>query len=194
MFTSLPLGARALLDHDIKPNDGEIVYLMLPFLYVDNRENPSFTVRKFFLTLLKGIIHSAINFFFVIYMLDESIDNDGHMGGLWFISVNLFSNILIIVSVELLILTKYHTWVNFLIMGVVTFLAYIIFIIVVHHLSLFNSYGTMNVAFSSGKTWLNMLLVGGTCGLIDYFLLGVDFIFFPTLANKLRVLINQKVG
>ena len=193
LFTSLPLGARALLDHDIKPNDGEIVYLMLPFLYVDNRENPSFTVRKFFLTLLKGIIHSAINFFFVIYMLDDSVDSDGHMGGLWFISVNLFSNILIIVSVELLILTKYHTWVNFLIMGVVTFVAYVIFIIVVHHLSLFNSYGTMNVAFSSGKTWLNMLLVGGTCGLIDYFLLGVDFIFFPTLANKLRVLINQKV-
>ena len=29
------------------------------------------------------------------------------MGGLWFISVNLFTNILIIVSAELLIFTKY---------------------------------------------------------------------------------------
>ena len=102
--------------------------------------------------------------------------------------------ILIIVSIELLILTKYHTWVNFVIMLVITFIAYIIFIIIVHNLSLFNSYGTMNVAFSSGKTWLNMLLVGGTCGLIDYFLLGVEFIFFPSLASKIRVLINKKIN
>jgi hypothetical protein len=194
LFTSLPLGARALLDHDVKPNDGEIVYLMLPFLYLENRENPDFTVRKFFLTLLKGIIHSLINFFCVVYMLDDSVNSDGDMGGLWFISVNLFSNILIIVSIELLILTKYHTWVNFVIMVVITFIAYIIFIIIVHNLSLFNSYGTMNVAFSSGKTWLNMLLVGGTCGLIDYFLLGVEFIFFPSLASKIRVLINKKIN
>ena len=194
LFTSLPLGARALLDHDVKPNGGEIVYLMLPFLYLENRENPDFTVRKFFLTLLKGIIHSLINFFCVVYMLDDSVNSDGDMGGLWFISVNLFSNILIIVSIELLILTKYHTWVNFVIMFVITFIAYIIFIIIVHNLSLFNSYGTMNVAFSSGKTWLNMLLVGGTCGLIDYFLLGVEFIFFPSLASKIRVLINKKIN
>lgn len=111
-------------------------------------------------------------------MLDESIDEDGHMGGLWFCSVNLFTNILIIVSIELVILTKYHTWINFVILIVITFVAYVIFIIVVHHMSMFNSVGTMYVAFSSGKIWLNMLLVGGTCCIIDLFLLGLHFIFF----------------
>ena len=194
LFTSLPLGARALLDHDIKPSDGDIVSLMLPFLYAENRDNPQFTMRKFFLTLLRGTIHSLINFFFVIYMLDESVNRNGKMGGLWFISVNLFTNILIIVSAELLIFTKYHTWINFVIIIVITFIAYIIFIIVVHNLSLFNSVGTMGVAFSSPRMWLNMLLVGGTCGLIDLFLLGIEFVFFPNLSTKMQELVNKGIN
>ena len=193
LFTSLPLGARALLDHDVKPEDGDIINLMLPFLYLENRTNPYFTMRKFFLNLVKGIVQSIINFFFVIYMLDESVDKNGQMGGLWFCSVNLFTNILIIVSIELLLNTKYHTWINFVILVVITFIAYILFIIIVHNMSMFNSYGTMYVAFNSGKLWLNLLFVGGTCGLIDYFILSFQYIFFPSLTTKLQVLVNKKI-
>ena len=193
LFTSLPLGARALLDHDVKPEDGDIINLMLPFLYLENRTNPLFTIRKFFLTLLKGTVQSMINIFFVIYMLDESVDKNGKMGGLWFCSVNLFTNILIIVSVELVLNTKYHTWINCVILIVITFIAYIIFIIIVHNMSMFNSYGTMYVAFNSGKLWLNLFFVGGTCGLIDYFILSFQYIFFPSLTTKLQVLVNKKI-
>ena len=53
LFTSLPLGARALLDHDVKPDDGKIIYLMLPFLYSENRENPIFSVPFFFFNFTK---------------------------------------------------------------------------------------------------------------------------------------------
>ena len=53
LFTSLPLGARALLDHDVKREDGDIIYLMLPFLYLENRDNPFFTMRKFFFNFIK---------------------------------------------------------------------------------------------------------------------------------------------
>ena len=126
-------------------------------------------------------------------MLDESVDKNGQMGGLWFCSVNLFTNILIIVSIELLLNTKYHTWINFVILVVITFIAYILFIIIVHNMSMFNSYGTMYVAFNSGKLWLNLLFVGGTCGLIDYFILSFQYIFFPSLTTKLQVLVNKKI-
>jgi hypothetical protein len=68
LFTSLPLGARALLDHDVKPSDGIIVNSMLPFLYAENRDNPIFTIPKFFLTLIRAICHCMINYFFVIYL------------------------------------------------------------------------------------------------------------------------------
>ena len=194
LFTSLPLGARALLDHDVKPEDGEIIKLMLPFLYLENRENPIFTVRNFFIGLLKGISHSLINFFWVIYMMDESINKDGKMGGLWFCSVNLFTNILIIVSLELLIQTKYHTWINFAILIVITFIAYIIFLVIVENLTMFNSVGTVNEAFSSGRMWLNLVFVGGTCGIIDFFMISFEYIFIPSLAKILQTLVNQNVS
>ena len=193
LFTSLPLGARALLDHDIKPEDGDIIKLMLPFLYLENREKPIFTVRNFFINLLKGIFHSLINFFWVIYYLDESINEDGKMGGLWFCSVNLFTNILIIVSLELLIETKYHTWINAAILIVITFIAYIIFLIIVQNLSMFNSVGTVGEAFNSERMWMNLLFVGGTCGMIDFFIISVEYIFFPSLTKELQVLVNKNI-
>ena len=193
LFTSLPLGARALLDHDIKPEDGEIIKLMLPFLYLENRGNPLFTVKNFFINLLKGIFHSLINFFWVIYYLDESINQEGKMGGLWFCSVNLFTNILIIVSLELLIETKYHTWINAVILLIVTFIAYIIFLVIVQNLSMFNSVGTVGEAFNSGRMWMNLLFVGGTCGIIDFFIISVEYIFFPSLTKKLQVLVNEGI-
>ena len=194
LFTSLPLGARALLDHDVKPIDGDIVKLMLPFLYLENRENPIFTVRNFFIGLLKGICHSLINFFYVIYMLDESVNGNGQMGDLWFCSVNLFTNILIIVSIDLLIDTKYHTWINAVILSVITFISYIIFLVIVQHLSMFKSVGTVDVAFNSGRLWMNLLFVGGTCGMIDFTMLCVEYVFFPNLTKTLQQMINKGIS
>ena len=191
LFTSLPLGARALLDHDVKPTDGDIIQLMLPFLYLENRQNPIFTIRNFFIGLLKGVCHSLINFFYVIYMMDESVNDKGQMGGLWFCSVNLFTNILIIVSVNLLIDTKYHTWINAVILLVITFISYIIFLVIVQHLSMFNSVGTVDVAFNSGRLWMNLLFVGGTCGIIDFTMLCVEYVFFPNLTKTLQEMINK---
>ena len=194
LFTSLPLGARALLDHDVKPIDGEIVKLMLPFLYLENRENPIFTVRNFFIGLLKGICHSLINFFYVIYMVDESVNGHGQMGDLWFCSINLFTNILIIVSIDLLINTKYHTWINAVILSVITFISYIVFLVIVQHLSMFNSVGTVDIAFNSGRLWMNLLFVGGTCGMIDYTILCVEYVFFPNLTKTLQQMINKGIN
>ena len=193
LFTSLPLGSRALLDHDVKPSDGVIVDRMLPFLYAENRDNPIFTIPKFFLHLLKGAIHCAINFFFIIYLYQyDSVNDNGKMGGLWFINVNLFTSILIVVTVDLIIFTKYHTWINWAILGVFTLLAYIIFIICVHHATMFKSVGTMATAFGSPRFWMSIIFVCCTCAMIDYFILGFDYIFNITLTKILQRLFNQR--
>ena len=193
LFTSLPLGARALLDHDVKPSDGAIVNQMLPFLYLENRDNPIFTIPKFFLNLLRGAIHCAINFFFITYLYQyDSVNDDGKMGGLWFTSVNLFTSVLIVVTVDLIIFTKYHTWINWAILAVFTVLAYIIFVICAHHATMFKSVATMNIAFGSPRFWMSIIFVCGTCALIDYFLLGLDFIFRLTLGKILQRLFSQR--
>jgi len=192
LFTSLPLGARALMDHDLKPDDGSVVYKMLPFMYKENRDNPLFTISNFLLTLLKGIIHCSINFYFVLYSFKgECIDKEGYLPGLWVISVSLFTNILIIVSVDIFIHTKYHTWINFVILGVVTALFYILFIMAVHNMTLFNSVGTMVNTFNSIKIWLIFIFVGGTCALIDFTILAFNYSFNRNIVTLLQLIYNS---
>jgi hypothetical protein len=114
------------------------------------------------------------------------------MGGLWFISVNLFTSVLIVVTVDLFIYTRYHTWINFAIILVFTIIAYIVFIIVAHNVALFKSVGTMAVAFGSPRFWMSIIFVCGTCALIDYFILGFDFLFRITLGKILQILFSQR--
>ena len=192
LFTSLPLGTKAILDIDVCRDDGDIVYKMLPFIYKENRDDPIFTLGKFCLNLIKGLIYSLINNLFVIYTIDHiQINKKGQMAGIWFMSVNIYTNILIIVTVTLLITTKYHTWIHFVILFVVTFLAYIVFIFIVERITAFNSVGTMGVAFNSPVMWLNIVLISGFSGLIEYFILCFFYVFKPSTVSILQRIFNQ---
>ena len=193
LFTSLPLGVKAILDIDITRDDGAIIYKMLPFIYKENRDHPIFTIPNFILNLSKGLVFSIINFVFVICSANNiHINKKGKMPGLWFLSLNLYTNILIIVSITLLVTTRFHTWINFAILGVVTFLAYIVFIFIVHYWTLFNSVGTMAVAFSSPILFLNAFLICGICGLIEYFILCFNFILNPDTVAVLKKILNSR--
>ena len=193
IFTALPLAGRALLDHDIKPEDGEIIKKMLPFIYKENRDNPIFTIKNFILNMLKGLVHCFINFFIVIYVFsDESFDKKGNIAELWVISVTLFTNILMIVTSNLFIFTMYHTWINFVLIGVSTIVLYIVFIIIVHNWSYFNSVGTMIYTFRSSKIWLLFIFIVGTCILIDFTILAFHFSFNKNIKTILQLLYNTK--
>jgi hypothetical protein len=113
------------------------------------------------------------------------------MAGLWFMSVDIYTNILIIVTTTLLITTKYHTWIHFVILFIVTFFAYICFILIVHQLTVFNSVGTMQVAFTSPVMWLNIVLICGFSGLIEYFILSFAFVLRPNTVKILQRIFNQ---
>ena len=193
LFTSLPLGWRALLDLDVSINDGKIINQMLPFLYAENKKNPIFTIPKFFFNLLVGTIHSTIIYFFCIYLFQyDSIDKDGKMGGLWYINVNLFTSIIIVVTVNLMINTKYETILNLSFILIFDIVAYIIFMIIAHNYSAFHSIGTIYASFSSARNWMGLIFVGGTCGLIDFFILSCHFTFHPSLTKKLQILVNKR--
>ena len=193
LFTSLPLGTKAILDTDIKTDDGLIIYKMLPFIYKENRDNPIFTIVNFILNLLKGLIFSLINTFFVIYTINSTyINKKGLMPGLWFMSVDIYTNILIIVTSTLIITTRFHTWIHGTILFIVTFLSYIIFLSFVEHFSIFKSIGTMKVAFNSPILWLNILLVSGFCGLIEFFILAYKFVFKPNTVLILQKYFNER--
>ena len=191
-FTSLPLGARACLDYDIRPSDGYIISKLMPFLYEETRDNPIFTVPIFILYMIKAIIHCLINFFFVIYSINRiAIDNDGYMGCLWFISVVMYTNIILIVSFDLFIDTKYHTWLNFILLIGTGIILYIIFLIIVHNWSVFNSYASILGSVSSSLFWLNIILVTFICLTIDYTIKAIKYLFIPNLVRTLQILYTK---
>ena len=179
-FTSLPLGARALLDFDLKPEDGNIVKKMMPYLYYEIKKHPIFNKVTFFLYLAKGTVHCILNYFFTIYItLDHPIDKDGSMDCLWYTSVDLYTNILFIVSIDLMIDTANITWINGVIMIASTFILYFIFLIAVHFMTLFNSYASIYNSVNSPILWLNLILVAGACFLFDYAVKSIKFLFKP---------------
>ena len=191
VFTSIPLAARGILDVSLKPDDGIIVKILIPYLYKEQREKPHFNVRNFFLNLLKGIIHAMINYFFTVESINYNIDKEGHDSNLWVISNVLYTNILIIVSIDVVMFTQYHTWINWVIVVSLTFLLYIIFLIMVEHMSFFSSSGTMSYTFNSGLIWMNIFCVSGFCGLIDFCILIFQQFFVENIYNLVKNLKNK---
>ena len=191
IFTSIPLAVKGITDIDFNPNDGKVIYLLQPYLYLEGRDYPKFTIINFILELIKGIFHSIVNYIICIHCCKDAINSFGHIGCLWYNSVLLYTNIIIIVSIDLIVLTKYHTFINFLTMILTTFFLYFIFLIMVHNLSMFNSEGTMQIAFSSGKSWLIIILVTGISFISELGLLAFKTLFIKNVRNYAKLMKNK---
>lgn len=192
-FTSCPLAVRAILDQDIKPDDGLIINLLFPYLYIENKINPIFSINNFFMNIVRGFFEGFIIFIVLSEVLSVSIvDQNGNYSDLWFLSVNMYTIIIIVVSVRILVVQKYYTLFNVITMLVSTFLLYILFVIYVNTSDSFHSCATMGVAFSSPNLWMNTFLVTSVCLMIDYSFYSYYVIFSDTLTQHLRILIKDK--
>jgi phospholipid-transporting ATPase len=189
IFTAFPLGARALVDHDIRADDGELVDKMIPFLYKETRDKPLFTSGTFIRTLIRGASLGLINFIFIYIALSEGVlDSDGNQADLWYLSVALFTNVIFIVSLRILIVQRYVTWINILVMLLLSWAAYAVFLAWVDISDVFKSVATMTVTFFSAKLYLSSILIVGTSGLIDYLTYSGHIIFNDSLAGILMIL------
>ena len=191
VFTSIPLAARGILDISVRPDDGIIVEILMPYLYKEQREKPHFNIKNFLLNLLKGIIHALINYYFTINIVNNNIDKDGHESNLWVISTVLYTNILLIVSFDMIIFTRYHTWLNWVIVICLTFMLYIIFLIMVENITFFTSSGTMIYTFNSKLVWMNFINVAGLCFMFDFCILIINQFFVRNIYNLVRSLDNK---
>ena len=191
LFTSIPLAVRGILDIHAKSSDGKITNLLMPFLYKEQRENPIFNLKKICLNLLKGIIHSLIDYFLTLFIIYKEIHKDGYESNLWVISVCLYTNILLIVTSNIIIFTKYHTIVNWIVIILLTFILYIVFLLCVQKFSIFNSVGTMQVTFNSTLIWMNFIIVTGFCFVIDYSILIYNILFQNSILNQVTLIKNK---
>ncbi len=188
VFTSVPLAVKGIIDIDLDPDDGILVFKLLPFLYLEGRDNPKFTICNFIIGLIKGIFHCIINFFFCFQMTQYFIDSKGNFSDIWFNSVNLYTNMLIIVTIDLIFKTKYNTILNFGFIFVMTIFLYGIFICIVQYVTFFNSFGTMDVAFKSINIYLNFFLIGGIVFSFELFTLSCSTLFEESVRNYVKLM------
>ena len=62
----------------------------------------------------------------------------------------------------------------------------------VHNFSYFNSVGTMLNTFNSSKIWFILIFIVGTCLLIDFTILAIDFTFNKNITTMLQLIYNVK--
>jgi magnesium-transporting ATPase (P-type) len=191
LFTSIPLAGRCILDVSLKPDDGKIVDVLIPFLYKEQRDNPIFSIKNFLFDILKGALHSLANYYFTISSIDLILNDDGYESNIWTVSVCLYSNILLIVTLDLIIEMKFHNYIVWLLIIFLTLFLYVIFLIGLENNLTFNSVGTMKITFRSSIIWLNIFMVNGFCALFNYFIVSFKTILIKNIHNEL-VTIKQK--
>ena len=182
IFTAFPLMVAALTDNDFIEKNGKTVNLS--FLYRESQKNKEFTLKKFIFILIYSFYLS-----FVICSSESSyfiIDKGGHSSNLWFISLKIYTSILIIVSENLLMKTKYIVLYLPLAILITTFLFFIVFLIINHYglIFKFNSKASIFNFFSILKYYCVIFIVFGFSFIIDYVMKVQEFYFGDNLYSK----------
>ena len=123
----------------------------------------------------------------------------GDQPGLWFISVVLYTNIVIIVTNQLIINTSTHTYIHWLIIGIITYLAYIIVLITLHFdfkfgldkIFVYHSQATYEVVVTSAHFWLLAFLICGFCFVIDLLIKTYHINMGNPIIGRLQILLKN---
>jgi len=193
IFTALPLVIRALTDLDVRPEDGKMIEKMLPILYKENRETPTFTIKNFIWNLIRGIIYGLIVFFSVNRIIVESaVDSLGNQADIWYISATMFTTIIFVVSLRILIVQKYVTWISPAVMIIFSWVGFFAFAISTHFFDVFKSHGAIFVTFSSGKFYLTIFIPLIFTTVIDFALHSYVINFSDSLHGAILLNVKEK--
>jgi hypothetical protein len=91
------------------------------------------------------------------------------------------------VSIHLLINSKYVTLLNFLTMFITSWLAYFAFLIFIHFSPMFNSSASMSITFNSALFYLDFIIIIGITCLTDFFLYSWNLNFSNNVTNSLII-------
>ena len=185
VFTSIPLGVKALTDSDIDCNDKKHVTKNLPYLYKENRdENKIFTFRNLILNFLKGIFFSLI---FYLSGFDNEILIYGYNKNMSYVSLRIYISIIIVVSLNLLIQSYFIVFLLPLSIAITTFLLLSIFLVLNHYGLFFNysSKGSLIVPIISSQFILGIILIGCIDFFFEYSSKLIGLYFNESLSSKL---------
>ena len=101
-------------------------------------------------------------------------------------SLKTYSNIIVSVNLTLFLSMRYITFLFPLIMGTSSFLLYIIFIIIVEYMTLFNSCGVIFHTLTTSQFYLAGFLVSSISFLADYLIQSIHLNFGKRISENLQ--------
>lgn len=105
LFTLLPVFAFALFEHDV-PEEKAVLF---PELYHACQANKNFNTRAIGYWFALGVVHSVLFTLIPIYALPFG---NSDPSGLWSTSVASFTTVVICTTVQILLITRYYTWIT----------------------------------------------------------------------------------
>ena len=189
IFTAFPLCVSALTDIDIKEEDSEECKKCMPLLYKESRDTRRiFTFTKLNLVVIKSFILSGI-IFFLCGMKSFLIDNDGNHANIWYMSLENYCCILIVVSINLFLQTKFITYFLPIVVIVTIFVFFSLFLLLVHYglVFNFNSKASIFFSFSVIKFYLVLFIVCILNLVLDYSIKIYNVFFVKYLSGQLAL-------
>ena len=194
LFTAVPLCVVACTDFDIRTEDGDVIPQMMPFLYRETRDSQQpVCLKAFFCHLLKGILVGFVNYVILIFSNKENMLNEeGDSSSLWYLSFQLYTNIIISMSCTLTVTVRYMTLLYVLSVIITTFGFYFSFVFYANSVPTFASFGSILVSFKSIHFYLGLLCVCVLSFVVDYTIYCYQFLFSSAFSYQLMVKNHNK--
>ena len=137
-----------------------------------------------------GSVESLILFLVSIYGVENyGIDNTGGIADIWYISIVVYTSMIMVVTTKLLINTNYWTYLSFLFPGITTYLCFLIFLLISETAN-FTSSATVSFASITSRFWLIIFFNVVVCLIIDMTIKEFDFFFRPNLSQQMMMYSN----
>lgn len=136
---------------------------------------------------------ALINFIiFALVNKDESINHRGDTSNIWYLSFELYTNILLSISFSLLITVRYITMPLIMSILVTTFGFYIIFICIIDQNYYFKSFAAASHALTNIKFYLSLICVSGFTFIVGCTIYAYVFLFSESICYQLKVKNHNK--
>ena len=188
IFTAFPLCVTSLTDIDIKEEDSEECKKSMPLLYKESRDDKKyFTLFRFFFTIIRSIFLSLA--IFLICSLSTIIDIKGNYSNIWHMSLKNYFCILIVITINLFIESKFIVYFLPIVVIITTFVFFIVFLLLVHYglIFEFNSKASIFGSLYNIKFYLILLVTCTLNGVIDYSLKVYSIFFQKSLKGQLEL-------
>uniref|UniRef100_A0A2R9CH62 Phospholipid-transporting ATPase n=1 Tax=Pan paniscus TaxID=9597 RepID=A0A2R9CH62_PANPA len=189
LYTSLPVLLMGLLDQDVSDK----LSLRFPGLYIVGQRDLLFNYKRFFVSLLHGVLTSMILFFIPLGAYLQTVGQDGEAPSDYqSFAVTIASALVITVNFQIGLDTSYWTFVNaFSIFGSITLYFGIMFDFHsagIHVLfpSAFQFTGTASNALRQPYIWLTIILTVAVCLLPVVAIRFLSMTIWPSESDKIQ--------